>query len=270
MEVESIQEDKKENPLIFLDEQKEKDDKAIEESLDINTVYVDMSDINLKENDYFLFGSYGNGSALLKKLFFFDIKSDSKSFKGKFMYQGQDKNKRKILCAELFQLKINEKSLLILLTKSTFSSENRKYFIDFLGENKITFKNCICFDSISANDFIHKEESDVNRCYFMKNSLFKYECSRYFFNPNELTGDSAYFLRYCDFHDIPCLVLISVFNHYDIGFESTETFNEGLQKLDLFKDYINFNNILKKNNSKKNDIKIIFDEYNSNKKSYLS
>lgn len=262
--------EEKENPLIFLDEQKEKEDKAIEDSLEVSTSYDEIIHIDNKEYDYFLLGTYGNGSALLKKLFYFNLKNNQQSFLGKFMYQGQDKTKRKVICAELYQISIKGKNVLFLLTKSTFSAVNRLFFFNFLKENNIKFKMCICFDSIARNNFVTSDENLKNKCFFLKNKIFDFKGKNYLVNPNPLYGDSAYFLRYCDFNDIPCLVLISVFSFYDIGFESTDVYNESLKEIDLFSELLDFEGIMKKNGSNRYEVADIFREFNANKKSYLS
>ena len=100
------------SPIVFLSENELKQ----EEKEEIENVVIDMNDISVKDNDYLLVGIFGNGTGYLKATFSEEMKGKG-AYKAKFMYQGKDKMKKKVISAELYQIETNSKKVLILLTK---------------------------------------------------------------------------------------------------------------------------------------------------------
>ena len=264
MEME-IEKEKETNPDIFLDEDdlKEKEDNLSKsESIELN-------EITIKENDYLIIGCYGNGSAFIKTVFFKEIKEQKQSFKIKFMSKGKDINKKKILFSELYQINSNGKNILILLTKFGILIENEKYLLNYFKESNIKYKEIICFDSLTINNFY--SEKKIEQCYYIKNSKEgknESNCNKLPI-PNTLSGFCADILCKSEFENIPCIVFISVFGQYDIGFDSISIFENAVNKYDFLCGKIN-KEYFEKNNIDRNIVKSVFNEFNSTKKSYFS
>ena len=135
-----MEEEKKEkNPLIFLEE----DSMKKPEKQKITNEAIELNDLKLLENDYFLIGIYGNGSAYLKASFFIEMKN---SFKIKFVYKKSDSNK-KILAAELYSFTLNNNiNILLLITKTDMTKSNTQFILDYLKNKNVTYKKMIFFD----------------------------------------------------------------------------------------------------------------------------
>ena len=266
MEIEKEKEKEKEkNPDIFLDEdelEEKEDDLAKSEIIELN-------ELATKENDYLIIGCYGNGSAFLKASFFKEIRDQKQSFKIKFMNKEKDLNKKKTLFAELYQITANGKNLLILLTKIGIKIENENYLLNYFKEKNITYKEIICFDSLTTNNFY--SENKIDKCYYIKNSKEgnnESNCSKLPI-PNNLSGFCANIFCKAEFENIPCIVFISVFGQYDIGFDSINIFENAVNKFDFLCGKVN-KDYFSKNNIDENSVRSVFNEFNSNKKSYFS
>ena len=66
--------------------------------------------------------------------------------------------------------------------------------------------------------------------------------------PNDVSGFSAYLLKYADFKDIPYIVFISVIEQFDIGLDIIKVYEDGLVGFNFFngklnKEYFNKNKI---------------------------
>ena len=267
MEVEENKE--KENTDIFLDKEELEREKNEDENTDIANSHIELNEIHNKKNNLLLVGTYGNGSALLKTCFYLEMKNQRNCFKTKFQFQGKDKKNKKVLSAELYQINIgkNENNL-ILLTKSGFVGRNEKYIIKYLEDNKITFNAIISFDCLTMNNFY--SENKKQGVFYIHND--KYNLSKgnatQLMMPNEVSGFSAYLLKYCDFKDIPCIIFISVFEQFDIGFDSIKVYEDGLVGFNFFsgkllKEYYN------KNKIDQSDLNLLYNEFNASKKSYF-
>ena len=258
-----------ENPDLFLDKEELEREKKEEENTDISNSHIELNDISNKKNNLLLIGTYGNGSALLKTCFYLEMKNQRNCFKTKFQYQGKDKKNKKIIFAELYQIEIKQGEYnLILLTKSGFVGRNQKYIIKYLQDNNITFNAIISFDCLTINNFY--AEKKVPGIYYVCNS--KYSLSKGnalpLMQPNDVTGFSAYILKYADFKDIPCIVFISVFNQLDIGFDSINNYREGIIEFDCFKGKLE-KDYYEKNKVDQSDLRLLYNEFNANKKSYF-
>ena len=86
--------------------------------------------------------------------------------------------------------------------------------------------------------------------------------------PNDVTGFSAYLLKYADFKDIPCIIFVSVFEQYDIGFDSIKIYEDVINGFDCLKGKLN-KDYFEKNKIDKDDIRLLYNEFNANKKSYF-
>ena len=268
MEIEDTKE--KENPDIFLDKEDLEREKKEDENTDISNTHIEIKTMENKKNNFLLVGTYGNGSALLKTCFYLEMKNQKNCFKTKFLFQGKDKKNKKVLSAELYQIDAGNKDFnLILLTKSGFVGRNQKYIIKYLEDNKITFNAIISFDCLTTNNF-YSENNKIG-VYYIHNE--KYQLSKGnslpLSLPNDVTGFSAYLLRYADFNDIPCIVFVSVFDQLDIGFDSIKTYEEGLVGLNLFKGKLD-KDYYKKNKIDQSDLKMVYNEFNSSKRAYFS
>ena len=127
---------------------------------------IELNELTTKENDYLIIGCYGNGSAFLKASFFKEIRDQKQSFKIKFINKEKNINKKKTLFAELYQITSNGKNLLILLTKIGIKIENENYLLNYFKEKNITYKEIICFDSLTTNNFY--SENKIDKCYYIK------------------------------------------------------------------------------------------------------
>jgi hypothetical protein len=265
MEVEK----EEENPDIFLDKELLETEKKEDENTDISNSYLELNDITIKQNKLLLIGTYGNGSALLKTCFFLEMKNQRNCFKTKFQFQGKDKKNKKVLAAELYQIDIgNNENILILLTKSGFVGRNSNYIIKYFEDKNITYNSIISFDSITMNNFY--AEKKIQGTYYLCNEAYKLSKgnANLFLQPNSIVGFSAYILRYADFKDIPCIVFVSVFPQFDIGFDSVKIYEDGLSGFDIFKGKLE-KEYYAKNKIDFSDLKLVYNEFNSNKKSYF-
>ena len=268
MEVEEKKEE--ENPDIFLDKEELELEKNEDENTDISNSYIELNDITNKKNNLLLVGTYGNGSALLKTCFYLEMKNQRNCFKTKFQFQGKDKRNKKVLSAELYQIDLgNNEFNLILLTKSGFVGRNQKYIIKYLEDNKITFNAIISFDCLTLNNFY--AENKKEGVYYICNDYYKLSKGNatQLLLPNNVTDFSAYLLQYADFKDIPCIVFVSVFNQYDIGFESIKVYEEGLVGFNFFKGKFE-KEFFTKNKVDFSDLKLVYNEFNASKKSYFT
>ena len=267
MEVEEKKEE--ENPDIFLDKEELEREKKEEESTDIANNHIEINDITNKKNNFLLVGTYGNGSALLKTCFYLEMKNQRNCFKTKFQFQGKDKKNKKVLFAELYQIETGKDEFdLILLTKSGFEGRNQKYIIKYLEDNNITFNTIISFDCLTMNNFY--AENKKQGAFYIHND--KYNLSKgnatQLLLPNDVTGFSAYLLKYADFKDIPCIIFVSVFGQLDIGFESIKVYEDSLTGFDFFNGKLD-KEYYTKNKIDQSDLKLVYNEYNANKKSYF-
>ena len=259
-----------ENPDIFLDKEELEREKKEEENADISNSHLELNDITNKKNNLLLIGTYGNGSALLKTCFYLEMKNQRNCFKTKFQYQGKDKKGKKILVAELYQIEVGKNEYdLILLTKSGFIGKNQKYFIKYLEDNNITYNAIISFDCLTMNNFYAEKKSEG--VYYISNN--KYSLSKGnalpLMPPNDVTGFSAYLLKYADFKDIPCIVFVSVFKQLDIGFDSIKIYEDSINGFECFKGKLE-KTYYEKNNIDQSDMRLIYNEINANKKSYFT
>ena len=258
-----------ENPDLFLDKEELEREKKEDENLDISNSHIELNDITNKKNNLLLIGTYGNGSALLKTCFYLEMKNQRNCFKTKFQFQGKDKKSKKILFAELYQIELGKNDYnLILLTKSGFVGRNQKYIIKYLEDNNITYNALISFDCLTMNNFYaEKKEQGV---YYIHNN--KYTLSKGnalpLRQPNNVTGFSAYLLKYADFKDIPCIVFVSVFEQLDIGFDSIKIYQDGINAFECFKGKLE-KEYYEKNNIDQSDLRLLYNEFNANKKSYF-
>ena len=258
-----------EDPEIFLDKDELEREKKEDENTDISNTHLELNDITNKKNNLLLIGTYGNGSALLKTCFYLEMKNQKNCFKTKFQYQGKDKKNKKILFAELYQIEVgNNEFNLILLTKSGFIGRNQKYIIKYLEDNKITYNAIISFDCLKMNNFY--AEKKLQGVYYIHNDKYNLSKgnSQPLRSPNDVTGFSAYLLKYADFKDIPCIIFVSVFEQYDIGFDSIKIYEDVINGFDCLKGKLD-KEYFEKNKIDKDDIRLLYNEFNANKKSYF-
>lgn len=258
-----------ENPDLFLDKDELEREKKEDENTDISNSHIELNDITNKKNNLLLIGTYGNGSALLKTCFYLEMKNQRNCFKTKFQFQGKDKKSKKIIFAELYQIECGKNEFnLILLTKSGFVGRNQKYIIKYLEDNQITYNAIISFDCLKMNNFY--AEKKLQGVYYIHND--KYTLSKGNSQPlklpNDVTGFSAYLLKYADFKDIPCIIFVSVFEQYDIGFDSIKIYEDVINGFDCLKGKLN-KDYFEKNKIDKDDIRLLYNEFNANKKSYF-
>ena len=258
-----------EDPEIFLDKDELEREKKEDENTDISNSHLELNDITNKKNNLLLIGTYGNGSALLKTCFYLEMKNQRNCFKTKFQYQGKDKKNKKILFAELYQIEVGtNKFNLILLTKSGFIGRNQKYIIKYLEDNQITYNAIISFDCLKMNNFY--AEKKVQGVYYIHNDKYTLSKgnSQPLRSPNDVTGFSAYLLKYADFKDIPCIIFVSVFEQYDIGFDSIKIYEDVINGFDCLKGKLD-KEYFEKDKIDKDDIRLLYNEFNANKKSYF-
>jgi len=258
-----------ENPDLFLDKEELEREKKEDENTDISNSHLELNDITNKKNNLLLIGTYGNGSALLKTCFYLEMKNQRNCFKTKFQYQGKDKKSKKILVAELYQIEVGKNEYnLILLTKSGFIGRNQKYIIKYLEDNQITYNAIISFDCLKLNNFY--SENKVQGMYYMHNCKYTLPKgnSQPLKSPNDVTGFSAYLLKYADFRDIPCIIFISVFEQFDIGFDSIKIYQDCINEFDCFKGKLE-KEYFEKNKVDLSDLRMLYNEFNANKKSYF-
>ena len=258
-----------EDPEIFLDKDELEREKKEDENTDISNTHLELNDITNKKNNLLLIGTYGNGSALLKTCFYLEMKNQRNCFKTKFQYQGKDKKNKKILFAELYQIEVGKNEFnLILLTKSVFIGRNQKYIIKYLEDNQITYNAIISFDCLKMNNFY--AEKKVQGVYYIHNDKYTLSKgnSQPLRSPNDVTGFSAYLLKFADFKDIPCIIFVSVFEQYDIGFDSIKIYEDVINGFDCLKGKLD-KEYFEKNKIDKDDIRLLYNEFNANKKSYF-
>ena len=87
--------------------------------------------------------------------------------------------------------------------------------------------------------------------------------------PNDVTGFSAYILKYADFKDIPCIVIVSVFDQLDIGIDSIKTYEDSWVGFNFFNGKLD-KEYYKKNKIDKSDLNLVYNEFKASKKSYFS
>ena len=258
-----------ENPDLFLDKEDLEREKKEDENTDISNSHIELNDITNKKNNLLLIGTYGNGSALLKTCFYLEMKNQRNCFTTKFQYQGKDKKNKKIIFAELYQIEVgNNEFNLILLTKSGFVGRNQKYILKYLEDNNITYNALISFDCLTINNFYADKKNEG--VYYICNN--KYTLSKGnslpLMPPNNVTGFSAYLLKYADYKDIPCIVFVSVFNQFDIGFDSIKIYEDCVNEFDCFKGKLE-KSYYEKNKVDQSDLRLLYNEFNANKKSYF-
>ena len=258
-----------ENPDLFLDKEELEREKKEDENTDISNSHIELNDITNKKNNLLLIGTYGNGSALLKTCFYLEMKNQRNCFKTKFQHQGKDKKNKKILFAELYQIEVGKDEYnLILLTKSGFVGRNQKYIIKYFEDNNITYNTMISFDCLTMNNFYADKKAPG--VYYICNS--KYTLSKGnalpLSLPNDVTGFSAYLLKYADFKDIPCIIFVSVFEQFDIGFDSIKIYQDCIHEFECFKGKLE-KDYYEKNKVDQSDLRLIYNEFTANKKSYF-
>ena len=258
-----------ENPDLFLDKEDLEREKKEDENTDISNSHIELNDITNKKNNLLLIGTYGNGSALLKTCFYLEMKNQRNCFKTKFQYQGKDKKNKKIIFAELYQIEVgNNEFNLILLTKSGFVGRNQKYILKYLEDNNITYNALISFDCLTINNYYADKKNEG--VYYICNN--KYTLSKGnslpLMPPNNVTGFSAYLLKYADYKDIPCIVFVSVFNQFDIGFDSIKIYEDCVNEFDCFKGKLE-KSYYEKNKVDQSDLRLLYNEFNASKKSYF-
>ena len=258
-----------ENPDLFLDKEDLEREKKEDENTDISNSHIELNDITNKKNNLLLIGTYGNGSALLKTCFYLEMKNQRNCFKTKFQYQGKDKKNKKIIFAELYQIEVGKNEFnLILLTKSGFVGRNQKYILKYLEDNNITYNALISFDCLTINNYYADKKNEG--VYYICNN--KYTLSKGnalpLMPPNNATGFSAYLLKYADYKDIPCIVFVSVFNQFDIGFDSIKIYEDCVNEFDCFKGKLE-KSYYEKNKVDQSDLRLLYNEFNANKKSYF-
>ena len=265
------EEEKKEeeNPDLFLDKEEIEREKREDEKTDIANSHIELNNITNKKNNLLLVGTYGNGSALLKTCFYLEMKNQRNCFKTKFQFQGKDKKYKKVISAELYQIDVgNNEYNLILLTKSSFVGRNQKYVIKYLEDNNITFNAIISFDCLTINNYY--AEKKKQGVYYIQNDKYNLTKgnSQPLLQPNDVTGFSAFLLKYADFKDIPCIVFVSVFEQYDIGFESIQSYEDCLNGFKCLEGKLN-KDYYTKNKIDQSDLKLVYNEFNASKKSYF-
>ena len=244
------------SPIVFLSENELKQ----EEKEEIENVVIDMNDISVKDNDYLLVGIFGNGTGYLKATFSEEMKGKG-AYKAKFMYQGKDKMKKKVISAELYQIETNAKKVLILLTKSGYIEDNDDYLIEYFEKNKISYKEIIIFDSIySKNYFSIKDIKNKTFCIKSRKCSLSTSAEP-LSQPNSIGSFAASLMNYADYHDMSCLILISVIDYYDICYDSTKVYNASVSSIDILKG---------KNENFSSDKNFLFNEFNAIKNSYFS
>ena len=267
MQVEENKEE--ENPDLFLDKEDLEREKKEDENTDISNSYMELNDFDNKKNNFLLAGTYGNGSGLLKTCFYVEMKNQRNCFKTKFQFQGKDKKNKKVLSAELYQVKVGNENNLILLTKSGFVGRNQKYIMKYFEDKQISFNTIVSFDCLTMNNFY--AENKKQGVYYIHNDTYKLSKGNAIplLLPNDVTGFSAYLLRYADYKDIPCIVFVSVFEQLDIGFDSIKVYEDCLSGFDLFKGKLD-KEYYKKNRIDQSDLKLVYNEFNATKKSYFT
>jgi len=267
MEIEENKEEQ--NPDLFLDKEDLEREKKEDESTEIQNSHIELNDITEKKNNFLMVGTYGNGSALLKTCFYLEMKNQRNCFKTKFQFKGKDKNNKKVLSAELYQITTgNNEHNLILLTKSGFVGRNQKYIIKYLEDNQIRFNAIISFDCLTMNNFY--AEKKMPGIYYIHNDKYKLSTGNAtkLLPPNDVTGFSAYLFKYADFKDIPCVVFVSVFEELDIGFDSVKNYEGGLIGFDFFKGKLD-KEYYTKNKVDMSDLNLVYNEFNASKKTYF-
>lgn len=237
---------------------------------EINLTANVMNEITDKNNEYLLIGVFGNGSGFLKASFFKEMKA-SGAFKIKFMTSGtEDTNKKKSLCAELYQVTMSDgKKASILLTKSTTSGKSYELLFKYFADEKILFNNVIVLDSIYFKNFVSFDKVE-NKCFTLQSSknTINLGSTPLLPPPNGIGGFSAFALQYCDFKDIPCTVVVSVHNFFDICLESVRVFSGAFEGL-IFGGKVS-DEYFAKEKIELGQLKSVFNEFNSAKKTYFS
>jgi hypothetical protein len=238
-----------------------------EEENEVHLIDTDSVELNefKKENYYLLVGIHGNGSGYLRAALYTELKTDNKSYKVKFLAKSaKDSNKPKKIVAELYQVEINERCHLILLSKSGISDQSFKYIVDFL-DNNTTFKQVVVYDSLHLSKTILPEDFP-DTLYSLKNTK-QLQCNQMIAPkglpaPNTIQDFAAYLITYYDFKDIPCVVYVLITSLYEVCLHSikhfeTPTYDFLRQKLTqnhIEENKINISLLLKEYNSFKNSV----------------
>lgn len=262
MEVDENEADQSNNPDFFLTYDETIPSKAKElEAIELNPIIT-------KKSDVLIVGIYGNGLALVKSAFFNEMKQPN-AFKLKFFEKQSSTSSKKTLLSELYQISINDKSILLFLPKSTFSSSQYKNILDYFKTNSITFKEIIAFDSMIYQNMIGNQVKE-NTVYHLKTKTSTVASGvDHLPLPNNIRGFSASLFCWADVKDIPCVVYVSVYSHYDIGLDSIRIFSQSLTGYDYMKDKIS-NEFFASQKIELGMIKAVFNEFNAIKNSYFS
>ena len=254
-------------------DQEEDDDLTYNEKELMETEYVDLNPFEDSQNiQYLIYGQYGHASAYLKVALYDEIKTNSKSFKGKFMQYNKSDKKPKKLIAELYQFNTNNnKSSILILPNKDFNIQNYKYISDFIL-NKFKVEGIVLFKQIYYTNVLSNKDKEVfkNKLFYLKNT---YQNQSNQLIPgdnlplfNGATGFISYMYTKSEFLEIPCVVYICSYSEYEVCLSNISVFDKCGECYSFLKDKLD-NNKIKNRNVSFNDL---VREYNSYKSGIFS
>lgn len=229
----------------------------------IETDVVELNDLEKKDNDYLLVGTFGNGSGFLKSSLYADMKANDKAYKFKFMCKlGKDRSRPKKVCAEVYQLTVDNNSHLVMHTKQNLSDQSYKYIIDYFKNSGITYKRLAIFDSVHTSQVINCDAGVFclkNSKQLQSNQLIK---PKILPPPNTIQGFAAYLLTYHEVADIPAVAYLAVSSLYEVCLESVLLFQDTAVTYAFLRDKLT-SNYLSSKGITNSSIQLQFKEFNS-------
>lgn len=202
------------------------------------TTYLDLNNFDTKDNDYLIFGTFGNASGFLKVALYDELKKQPNAFKGKFM-QGKvsDKNSPKKLVAEVYQFKHDTQHSIVILPKESFNKQNYSFISDFFistkeKESQVNFKRAIILDSKYYNEFIKEgDKSSFKEELFCIKNQTQNQVNQLIRCPeipvfNGISGFSAYFLQKTDLFNLPAVYYCAAHTEYEVCLTNFKIFEK--------------------------------------------
>jgi hypothetical protein len=241
----------------------------------LTTTFVDLNNFDTKDNDYLIFGTFGNASGFLKVALYEELRKQPNAFKGKFMQgKASDKNSPKKLVAEVYQFKHDTQHSIVVLPKEQFNKQNYSFVSDFFisqneKQSQVNFKRAIILDSKYYNEFIKEGEKDSlkEELFCIKNDT-QQQVNQLIRCPeipvfNGISGFSAYFIQKTNLFKIPAVYYCAAHTEYEVCLSNIKIFEKCAVTYPFFRNKLSEEKVANINVG----LSALFKEFNSYKNS---